>query len=70
MKPDAARGGEHGGTPGSRGVAAVAAPAVGDRQGHKHDGDGVKEYADGGTTACAETAQLVVEQILRRYPLG
>lgn len=28
-------------------------------------GDGVKEYANGGTTACAETAKLVVEQILR-----
>jgi len=27
-------------------------------------GDGVKEYANGGTTACAETAKLVVEQIL------
>jgi phytoene desaturase len=26
-------------------------------------GDGVKEYANGGTTACAETAQLVVDQI-------
>lgn len=27
-------------------------------------GDGVKEYANGGTTACAETAKLVVEQII------
>jgi phytoene dehydrogenase-like protein len=27
-------------------------------------GDGVKEYANGGTTACAETAQLVVEKIV------
>ncbi len=27
-------------------------------------GDGVKEYANGGTTACAETAQLVVDQII------
>jgi hypothetical protein len=25
-------------------------------------GDGVKEYANGGTTACAETAQLVAQQ--------
>jgi phytoene dehydrogenase-like protein len=32
-------------------------------------GDGVKEYANGGTTACAETAELVVEQIARRYPI-
>jgi phytoene desaturase len=31
-------------------------------------GDGVKEYANGGTTACAETAKLVVEQIRARYP--
>jgi phytoene desaturase len=32
-------------------------------------GDGVKEYANGGTTACAETAELVVEQIAQRYPI-
>ena len=31
-------------------------------------GDGVKEYANGGTTACAETAKLVVQQIAERYP--
>jgi phytoene dehydrogenase-like protein len=31
-------------------------------------GDGVKEYANGGTTACAETAKLVVERIVARYP--
>jgi phytoene dehydrogenase-like protein len=29
-------------------------------------GDGVKEYANGGTTACAETAKLVVERVLER----
>jgi hypothetical protein len=33
-------------------------------------GDGVKEYANGGTTACAETAKLVVEQIVARFPVG
>jgi len=32
-------------------------------------GDGVKEYANGGTTACAETAKLVVEKILAQSPL-
>ncbi|OLM32913.1 Phytoene dehydrogenase [Pseudonocardia sp. Ae717_Ps2] len=32
-------------------------------------GDGVKEYANGGTTACAETAKLVTEKILAEYPL-
>jgi phytoene dehydrogenase-like protein len=31
-------------------------------------GDAVKEYANGGTTACAETAALVVEQIAQRHP--
>lgn len=31
-------------------------------------GDGVKEYANGGTTACAETAKLVVDRIVARYP--
>jgi phytoene desaturase len=33
-------------------------------------GDGVKEYANGGTTACAETAQLIVDQIVRTHPPG
>jgi phytoene desaturase len=32
-------------------------------------GDAVKEYANGGTTACAETAQLVVDQIVQTYTL-
>jgi len=30
-------------------------------------GDGVKEYANGGTTACAETAKLVVDKIVAAY---
>ncbi len=33
-------------------------------------GDGVKEYANGGTTACAETAQLVVDRITAAFPPG
>jgi phytoene dehydrogenase-like protein len=33
-------------------------------------GDGVKEYANGGTTACAETAKLVVDEIRARHPLA
>jgi phytoene desaturase len=32
-------------------------------------GDAVKEYANGGTTACAETAQLVVDEIVQTYTL-
>lgn len=31
-------------------------------------GDGVREYANGGVQACAETAALVVEQVLARVP--
>jgi phytoene dehydrogenase-like protein len=30
-------------------------------------GDAVKEYANGGTTACAETAQLVVDKIVSAH---
>ncbi|WP_026926172.1 phytoene desaturase family protein [Granulicoccus phenolivorans] len=33
-------------------------------------GDAVKEYANGGTTACAETAQLVVEKIRAAVPVA
>jgi phytoene desaturase len=33
-------------------------------------GDAVKEYANGGTTACAETAQIVAEQILAAQPVA
>jgi hypothetical protein len=29
-------------------------------------GDGVREYASGGTQACAETAKLVAERVLAR----
>jgi len=32
-------------------------------------GDGVKEYANGGTTACAETAQIVVDAAARKFPV-
>ena len=32
-------------------------------------GDGVKEYANGGTTACAETAQIVARKVAERYPV-
>jgi hypothetical protein len=31
-------------------------------------GDGVREYANGGVQACAETAALVVERILAPVP--
>jgi phytoene desaturase len=33
-------------------------------------GDAVKQYANGGTTACAETAAMVVDEVVARFPLG
>ncbi|GAA4896285.1 phytoene desaturase family protein [Actinomycetospora straminea] len=33
-------------------------------------GDAVKQYANGGTTACAETAALVVDAIAARFPVA
>ena len=33
-------------------------------------GDAVKQYANGGTTACAETAALVVDEIAAAFPLA
>ncbi len=33
-------------------------------------GDAVKEYANGGTTACAETAKIVVDKISDLHPVG
>ena len=33
-------------------------------------GDAVKEYANGGTTACAETAEIVVGKIAARFQPG
>jgi len=32
-------------------------------------GDAVKEYANGGTTACAETAEIVVDKIKTQFPV-
>ena len=32
-------------------------------------GDAVKQYANGGTTACAETAALVVDEIAAAFPV-
>ena len=33
-------------------------------------GDGVREYANGGIQACAETAKLVVDKVLDRHGVG
>jgi phytoene desaturase len=32
-------------------------------------GDAVKEYANGGTTACAESAQIIVDKVVGQFPV-
>jgi phytoene desaturase len=57
------------GWPPQRAVAGFDLPRDTPFQGLWNVGDAVKEYANGGTTACAETAQLVVEEIVATYTL-
>ncbi|BBB40469.1 amine oxidase [Mycobacteroides abscessus subsp. massiliense] len=52
------------GWPPQRAVAGFDLPHETPIQGLWNVGDGVKEYANGGTTACAETAKIVVEKIV------
>lgn len=51
------------GWPPQRAVAGYDMPYTTEIDGLWNVGDGVKEYANGGTTACAETAKLVVDEI-------
>jgi phytoene desaturase len=55
--------------PPQRAVAGFDLPNVTPVDGLWNVGDGVKEYANGGTTACAETARIVVDDISSRYPV-
>lgn len=57
------------GWPPQRAVAGYDMPRTTDVRGLWNVGDGVKEYANGGTTACAETAQLVVDEIAAAFPV-
>ncbi|UAK39392.1 NAD(P)/FAD-dependent oxidoreductase [Gordonia bronchialis] len=56
------------GWPPQRAVAGFDLPHSTDVTGLWNVGDAVKEYANGGTTACAETAQLVVDEIAAEFP--
>ena len=56
------------GWPPQRAVAGFDLPHTTDIKGLWNVGDAVKEYANGGTTACAETAQLVVGEIIAEFP--
>jgi phytoene dehydrogenase-like protein len=56
------------GWPPQRAVAGFDLPHTTPLAGLWNVGDAVKEYANGGTTACAETAQLVVEEIAAAFP--
>jgi phytoene desaturase len=58
------------GWPPQRAVAGFDLPRDTPFEGLWNVGDAVKEYANGGTTACAETAQLVADQITATYVLA
>jgi len=55
------------GWPPQRAVAGFDLPHETPIEGLWNVGDAVKEYANGGTTACAETAQLVADKIIANY---
>ena len=57
------------GWPPQRAVAGFDLPRDTPFEGLWNVGDAVKEYANGGTTACAETAQLVVDEIVATYAM-
>ncbi|MBJ8345167.1 NAD(P)/FAD-dependent oxidoreductase [Antrihabitans sp. YC2-6] len=57
------------GWPPQRAVAGFDLPNTTSIAGLWNVGDGVKEYANGGTTACAETAKIVADAIFDRFPL-
>lgn len=56
------------GWPPQRAVAGYDLPHDTPVEGLWNVGDAVKEYANGGTTACAETAQIIVEKIVSASP--
>jgi len=53
--------------PPQRAVAGFDLPQDTPFEGLWNVGDAVKEYANGGTTACAETAKLVVDKIIEAH---
>lgn len=57
------------GWPPQRAVAGYDLPHDTEVAGLWNVGDAVKEYANGGTTACAETAEIVVDKIKAAFPL-
>ena len=58
------------GWPPQRAVAGFDLPNTTPIAGLWNVGDGVKEYANGGTTACAETAKIVVDEIVQHFPVA
>jgi phytoene dehydrogenase-like protein len=53
--------------PAQRSIAGLDLPRETSLENLWNVGDGVRTYANGGVQACAETAKLVVEQVLERY---
>jgi len=58
------------GWPPQRAVAGFDLPHTTDVTGLWNVGDAVKQYANGGTTACAETAEIVAGEIAAQFPVG
>jgi phytoene desaturase len=57
------------GWPPQRAVAGFDLPNTTPITGLWNVGDGVKEFANGGTTACAETAKIVADSVIESFPL-
>lgn len=58
------------GWPPQRAVAGFDLPHTTEVTGLWNVGDAVKQYANGGTTACAETAEIVAGEIAAQFPVG
>lgn len=56
--------------PAQRSVAGLDLPQETPLENLWNVGDGVREYANGGIQACAETAKLVVDKVLERHGVG
>lgn len=56
-----------GGWPAQRSIAGLDLPRETTLDNLWNVGDGVREYANGGVQACAESAKLAVDQVLERF---
>lgn len=59
-----------GGWPAQRSIAGLDLPRETSLENLWNVGDGVRTYANGGIQACAETAKLVVDEVIQRHGVG